>query len=120
MNQSRPEYRLSAAAEADISAIFRKSMEDFGEDAARRYTRLLSLAFQEIAQRPALEGSRELEHGIHLYHLRHSSKRAGIDGVTVRRPRHFVAYRKPSDRAIEIIRILHDAMDIDAHLTRVE
>lgn len=83
MDQPTSKYRLSAAAEVDISLILRKSMEDFGEDAARRYTQLLLLTFHKIARKPTLEGSREFESGIYLYHLRHTSKRADIDGIRV-------------------------------------
>ncbi len=111
-----PKYRLSAAAESDVSIILRKSLKDFGNDAARRYIQLLFLAFQEIAKKTIPEGSREFESGIYLYHLRHSAKRAGINGITVRRPRHFVAFRDSSG-TVEILRVLHDAMDIEIHLS---
>jgi len=116
MANASPQYKLTQAAENDFALILRKSWEDFGEDAVRRYTRLVSLVFQEIANRPELEGSHEFENAIRLYHLRHSKTRAAVDGITVGRPRHFVVYRNTEEGNIEIIRILHDAMDITAHL----
>ncbi|MFO5990403.1 type II toxin-antitoxin system RelE/ParE family toxin, partial [Pseudomonas aeruginosa] len=32
------------------------------------------------------------------------------------RPRHFVFYRMATDQVLEVVRVLHDAMDLDQHL----
>ena len=37
-----------------------------------------------------------------------------------RRGRHFVIYRAAGDDTIEVVRILHDAMDIARHVPRAE
>jgi toxin ParE1/3/4 len=116
MGNLNTKYRLTRAAEFDVESIIRKSTLDFGTEAARRYVRLLLVTFQEIAQNPEIDGSRQHDMNVSLYHLRYSSKRAAVDGITVRRPRHFVVYRHGSDNSIEIVRVLHDAMDLDAQL----
>lgn len=48
-----------------------------------------------------------------LYHLRHCRKRAELEGLVVKLPRHFILYRSASIGRIQIIRVLHDSMDID-------
>jgi toxin ParE1/3/4 len=53
--------------------------------------------------------------GIYLYHLSHSRFRAETPTGIVQRPRHFIAYRFDADR-LEILRILHDTMDLPEHL----
>ncbi|MGG4615968.1 type II toxin-antitoxin system RelE/ParE family toxin, partial [Pseudomonas aeruginosa] len=32
------------------------------------------------------------------------------------RPRHFVLYRLATDQVLEVVRVLHDSMDLDQHL----
>ncbi len=99
----------------DIEEALLWSATHFGKSAARRYARLIATAISEIATDPNLAGSRaapDLQEGMRLYHLTHSRKRAPIDGVIVKRPRHFIAYRSLDPTTIEIVRILHDSMDI--------
>lgn len=109
-------YKLSHAAEHDFAQIMRTSLRDFGRPASIRYKELMSLAFQQIAQNPELRGSRAFEREVRLYHLRHSAKQAPVDGIVVRKPRHFIAYRMGASGTLEIIRILYDAMDFERHL----
>ena len=90
------------------------SGEEFGFAAAIRYRSLIQTALVEIASNPQPSGSREFEEyrpGARLYHLRHSRRKAAVDGMMVKRPRHFIAYVKKED-AILILRILHDSMDL--------
>jgi len=109
-------YRLSQRAERDIAAILKKSLEDFGQHAAIRYKKLLSLALYEIGQEPQRVESRSFEKSIRIYHLRHTASRASVDGVKVGKPRHFIVYRQAKSGPVEIIRVLHDAMEIERHL----
>jgi toxin ParE1/3/4 len=56
-----------------------------------------------------------LADGIRTYHLASSRERARGAGGIIRRPRHFLVYRLPDDAHIEIVRVLHDAMDLEQH-----
>lgn len=114
---ARLPYRLSQRAERDLTAILKKSLEDFGQHAAIRYKKLLSLAFYEIGHEPKRAESRSFEKNIRIYHLRHTASRAAVDGIKVGKPRHFIVYRQAKAGPIEIIRILHDAMDIERHIS---
>ena len=106
-------YSLSSVAKSDLKSILRWSLNTFGSDAAERYKHLLLTAFVEISEDSLILGSQEFE-GMRLYHLRHSRKRAVIRGFAVKTPRHFILYQEVADGRIEIIRVLHDNMDIES------
>lgn len=104
--------RLAEAAEQDYRAILRWTVGNFGRTQARTYARTLSNALQDLAQGPSLTGVRPREDigpGIHTLHVaRHG-----------RKGRHFVVFRKapaPDISVIEVLRLLHDSMDLPRHL----
>lgn len=109
-------YQLTRKAENDFREIIRASQSDFGNQAAIRYKRLILVALREIANDPKLQGHREFEGIAYLYHIRYSSKRASMDSIKVRNPRHFVVYRILKSGIIEITRILHERMDLPNRL----
>ncbi|HCN79344.1 MAG TPA: hypothetical protein DIT13_19445, partial [Verrucomicrobiales bacterium] len=53
---------------------------------------------------------------VRIYHLRHSRKAAPVGGLIVKNPRHFIVYRITSDRAIELLRVLHERMDFETQM----
>ncbi|MEM7147490.1 MAG: type II toxin-antitoxin system RelE/ParE family toxin [Verrucomicrobiota bacterium] len=104
-------------ATQDIEEALLWSAEHFGRAAARRYRSLIATAILEIVANPDLAGSRNvhgLPCGIKIYHIRHSKTRAAVDGLIVKRPRHFIAYRLLDSQMVEIVRVLHDSMDIES------
>ena len=112
------EVRIARAARRDVAAVINWSRGEFGEDAALRYRVLLAQAFADIGKEPERPGARqrpELAQGVLVYHLAFSRDRAGSTLGVVRRPRHFVVYRR-SGRVIEVIRVLHDARHLKRHL----
>jgi len=112
------EYRLSAAAQADIIDILAWTHEHFGQSARKRYQSLLSTALRDIADEPGRPGSierPELGDGVRSWHLRLSRERAGAQTGIVRRPRHFLIYRIDNDRVV-VSRVLHDAMELERHV----
>jgi len=112
------EYRLSAAAQADIIGILAWTHEHFGQSARKRYQSLLSTALRDIADEPGRPGSierPELGDGVRSWHLRLSRERAGAKTGIVRRPRHFLIYRIDNDRVV-VSRVLHDAMELSRHV----
>ena len=121
MPESRGRYRivLAPSARTDIREALIWTQERFGERAAARYRDLLKQALRDIAADPARPGSKErpdLARGIRTYHLVFSRDRAAGDLGVVRKPRHFLVYRRRGEDVIDIVRVLHDARDLQRHL----
>lgn len=106
---------VAPAAEADFDEVIRTSAEAFGEKAAHRYRMLIQRSFADLMARPDRPTAPGLPEGLRLYPIRHS--RLGLPPPDrVGQPRHVLIYRNQPGR-IEIIRILHDRMDIPARLS---
>lgn len=105
---------LDIAARIDTVAIVNTSFTNFGRLAADRYGELINQAYRDLAVDPRRSGAKIFESGVYLYHLRNARKRTPT-GERVSRPRHLIAYRF-NDEVVEIIRVLHDRMDVVAHL----
>lgn len=114
-----PQYRISNAARADIVDILTISRMQFGDQARQRYQALILAALQAIADTPYRIGSHErdeLAQGLRSYHLIYSRQQASPPHGMVKSPRHIVFYRVVSDDVIEVVRLLHDAMEVQLHL----
>jgi toxin ParE1/3/4 len=104
--------RLTAAAAADIDAIVAWTAEHMGEAQARTYARTLVAALRDLKEGPALSGAterHEIAKGLFSLHVR----RRGRKG------RHVVLFRLGTDAerlCIDVLRILHDAMDLQRHV----
>lgn len=104
--------RLTAAAEADFEQILRWTVDQFGETQARIYAETIAAAVTDLAAGPTAVGARmrdDILKGIFTLHV----ARKGRKG------RHFLMFRlgRVSDReVIEVLRVLHDAMDLPRHL----
>ncbi|AKS04678.1 type II toxin-antitoxin system RelE/ParE family toxin [Pseudomonas trivialis] len=113
------QYRISNSARADIVDILRTSQTKFGDLARQRYQTLILTALQALADTPYRIGSHdrdELAPGLRSYHLVYSRQQAKHPHGTVRSPRHVVFYRLANDDVIEVVRLLHDAMEVQLHL----
>jgi toxin ParE1/3/4 len=111
--------RMTAPADADITDILIWSAEHFGPSVQVRYARLIDRAIRDLADDAERLGSRarpELGAGYRTYHLALSRERARDAGGIIRRPRHFLLYRVVDDTYLDIIRVLHDAMDLDRYV----
>ncbi len=115
MSEAGPAWqvRLTHAAEADFRQIVRWTAEQFGERQAVIYARTLSQAVEDLTGGPDIPGAQrrdEIRRGLRSIHV----ARGG------RRGRHFVIFRSSNEegiQAIEVLRLLHDAMDIGRHLS---
>jgi toxin ParE1/3/4 len=107
--------RLAAAAEQDFREILRWTAENFGRGQARAYARTLSTALHDLARGPSIMGARlreDIDPGIRILHV----ARKGRKG------RHLVVFRvapPPSEPAIDVLRLLHDSMDLPRHLPAI-
>ena len=112
------DFRIAAAAQADIFDVISYTEQTFGDLVSRRYEALLKQAILDVAAEPHRQGSiarPELYAGAYTYHLRHSRYRAQSQAGLIRNPRHFLVYRLVHPDLIEILRLLHDAMELQRH-----
>ncbi|MBN9430526.1 MAG: type II toxin-antitoxin system RelE/ParE family toxin [Burkholderiales bacterium] len=110
-------YRVAPAARADIADALRHSRLRFGAAARQRYLALIGAAFEALAEDPHRIGSQardELVPGLRSFHLHYARNRSR--GDRVEQPRHIVFYRIGNDRVVDIVRLLHEAMEISQHL----
>lgn len=104
--------RLAAAVEADFEAIIAWTVTQFGDIQARAYAETLTLAIGALIDGPGLPGVKARpEIGKQLFTL-HVARKG-------RRGRHFILFRAnadPSRPMIDVLRILHDSMDLERHV----
>jgi toxin ParE1/3/4 len=107
--ESRWTVRLTATAEADFQSIIAWTSEQFGDRQAAVYAETLSAAIAALSAGPTTVGSRErreIGKGLFTLHVARDSRKG----------RHFVLLRVGSnEHRIEVLRLLHDAMDLGLH-----
>jgi toxin ParE1/3/4 len=100
--------RLAAAAELDFANILRWTAETFGARQAGLYRDAIVQAIGELADGPDVAGSKardEILPGLRTLRIARRGRRGS----------HFLMYRAAPKRTIEIVRILHDRMDLERH-----
>jgi toxin ParE1/3/4 len=102
--------RLTSTAEADFQNILAWTLGEFGERQASIYADTFTSAISTLLEGPTIVGARErreIGKGLCTLHV----TRGGRKG------RHFVLFRVNSAaRQIEMLRLLHDAMDLKLHI----
>ena len=101
--------RLAAQAELDFSEIITWTIENFGERQAETYAETLTLAIEALHDGPEQLGAKardDIGPGIRTLHV----ARQGRSG------RHFVVFREAKDQYIDVLRLLHDSMDLARHI----
>ena len=94
-------------------------MRKLGDQARQRYQALILAALQAVAGTPYCIGSQdrdELAPGLRSYHLIYSRQQTNSPHGMVKSPRDIVFYRVVSGDVIEVVRLLHDTMDVQLHL----
>ena len=108
--------RLSAAAEADLRQILRWTVDNFGSAQARAYADTLSSALKALNAGPAIMGVKErpeIGADIRTLHVARNGRKG----------RHFIIFRSAGardDRLIDVLRLLHDSMDLERHFPPTE
>ena len=114
--RNRWPIRLAAAAEADFQDILSWTAKQFGEAQARRYSETLSAALEALEAGPTVIGAKardDIAKGLFTLHVARNGRKG----------RHFVMFRIGRDRrrqVIEVLRLLHDAMDLRLHLPQMD
>ena len=97
-----PGFRLTKLAKADLKDIGRYTQDVWGREQRNRYLANLDTSFHDLARAPQKGRScDDIRQGYRKYQV----------------GRHVIFYRRQDDADIEIIRILHDRMDAETHLT---
>jgi len=105
--------QLARQAEQDFAEILQWTVRTFGPAQAEIYAETLGLAIEALSEGPDVTGSKardEIFPGIRTLHI----TRQGRKG------RHFVVFRTGSGQMIEVLRLLHDSMDMTRHLPGVD
>jgi toxin ParE1/3/4 len=101
--------RLAEQAELDLLGITLWTVENFGAQQAQAYAQTLWLAIEALHDGPEILGATvrdDLGLGVRTLHV----ARQGRKG------RHFVVFRAVPEQTIEVLRLLHDSMDLPRHL----
>jgi toxin ParE1/3/4 len=107
--------RLSAAARNDFDEIVDWTLDQLGEAQATAHARALTALTGDLDEGPSQPGVKkrpEIGRGMFTLHI----ARRGPKG------RHFVVFRVVGRRTktLEVLRLLHDAMDLPRHLPPAE
>ena len=95
-----PSFRLTERAKADLRSIGRYTQATWGREQRNIYLARLDASFHLLAREPHRgHACDDIRLGYRKYHV----------------GRHLIFYRE-STEGVKIIRILHDRMDIEAHL----
>lgn len=100
--------RLGHQAEDDFVSIVQWTTKTFGQQQASIYAETISLAIEALTAGPDILGVRireDIQPGIRTLHVARQG-RAG---------RHFVVFRTLGSE-IDVLRLLHDSMDLPRHL----
>ncbi|WP_151445825.1 type II toxin-antitoxin system RelE/ParE family toxin [Lacisediminimonas profundi] len=104
--------RLSASAERDYRQILHWTVENFGSIQARSYAGIVSAAIDSLTAGPEIIGAKvrtEIGPDILTLHVARNGRKG----------RHFIIFRVergPERKNIEVLRLLHDSMDLERHL----
>jgi toxin ParE1/3/4 len=97
-----PAFLLSEKALEDLKFIGRYTQKAWGREQRNKYLSKLDESFHILSKQPHLGSARDdIRKGYRVYHV----------------GRHLIFYR-PKPTVIEIIRILHDRMNVESHLNR--
>lgn len=97
-----PGFVLTGKAQADVLAIGRYTAATWGREQRNQYLALLDRSFHELAANPFM--------GQDCAAIR-TGYRKHLVG------RHLVFYRSLADGRIEVVRILHERMDVEHRLS---
>lgn len=92
-------YRLTPMADRDLAQIWRHTNENWGKSQADKYLQLLEKGFLKLLHHPILGRSRD-------------EIRKGYRSLPVE---NHVAFYRVNEKDIEIVRILHQRMEVNQH-----
>lgn len=104
--------RLGATAQADYQDILQWTVDQFGIDQARTYAETLTVALEDLCAGPDILGVMARDEIGPKHYTLHVARKG-------RKGRHFVLFQvgqAAEENVIDVLRILHDSMDLQRHL----
>jgi len=101
--------RQTPDARRDRASIVDWTMEHFGPRQAQIYAETIAQAMAALRDGPDAPGARkrnDLGPGIHTLHVARNGRKG----------HHFIVFRVDGARTIDVLRILHDGMDLPSHV----
>jgi len=98
--------RFHPRAEDDIADVLAYTLERFGLQQYQRYEQIIEEALVRVARRPDIGRVVGGRAGLFLYSIGRRGQRAS----------HQLLYRTLADGRVEILRLLHDSMDVSRHI----
>ncbi len=97
------EYQFTNKAVEDLTAIWEYTFSKWSEEQANKYYNLIIESCQDIAENPETGKN-------------YTGVNSRLFGLKAKK--HIIFYRKLIDKPIEIIRILHERMDLKSRLNK--
>lgn len=97
-----PGFVLTNKAKADLKTIARYTENQWGREQRNRYLALLDSSFHDLAAAPFK--------GRDCSEIRAGYRKYGVG-------RHIIFYRQTAPDLVEVVRILHDRMDVPRRLS---
>jgi toxin ParE1/3/4 len=100
---------LAYQAEQDFAEILQWTVRALGRHQAEIYGPILSRAIGALSEGPEVLGSKardDIFPGIRTLHVARQGYKA----------RHFIVFRRGTGQSIEVLRLLHDSMELARHL----
>jgi len=99
---------ITRPAELDLAEIAAWTEEAFGPVQEVRYRETILSAIIALQQGPEVRGSRPLSDTLRVLHCARSGRKAS----------HLIVYRIGHPKEIDVLRILHERMDISRHVPK--
>ena len=98
--------RLHPLVEADIEGVLAYTLDRFGLQQYHRYEQIIQEALTRLVERPERGRPLESRAGFFLYSIGRRGRRAS----------HQFLYRVLADGRVEVLRLLHDSMDVSRQI----
>jgi toxin ParE1/3/4 len=104
--------RLASAAQEDYQDILQWTVQSFRLAQASTYAETLSAALEDLCDGPEIVGVKarsDISPGLYTLHVARKNRKG----------RHFVMFQidpLEGEKVIDVLRILHDSMDLQRHL----
>ena len=101
--------RVARASQQDLSTILVWTEQHFGTRQAHTYARTLALALRALTDGPEIAGVKprdDILPGVLVLHVARQRRKG----------RHLIVFRLGRKHIIEVLRVLHDSMDLARHL----
>jgi toxin ParE1/3/4 len=110
MSRAKWSVRPSHGADRDYAQILQWTARTFGARQARTYETTLLQALRALRSGPDIAGVKhrdDLGLGVRTLHVARNGRKG----------RHFVVFRIGGEQIIDVLRLLHDSMDLVSHLS---